>query len=1064
MPPDLAEEIDIFEGQMELRRQDKIEDRVFAETRLRRGVYGQRYDNGHRHDGVASQTLTFPAGRAHQGPRDPVGRARHGAHQAALRRHHPDQLDVIAELAEEYSDGILHVTTRQDVQLHYVHIDDTPDLMRRLAAVGITTREACGNGVRNLTACPIAGVCHTEAFDMTAYADALFRFLLGHPDCQDFGRKFKIAFSGCAGEACGLMMMHDFGAIARQAPSGRRGAPLFDLYVGGGLGTTPYQAKLLYEDHPVEELLPAVQSIARVFGRLGEKKNRNRARIKFLVANLGIDEFRAAAWTRSARLLPHDERWTSYLPERRRLRRVAGPRGRAGVAERRRRSPRASTTGCAPTSTASARPATPSRPSPCPSATSPRCRPAQLGRHRPQVRRRRRAHHGGAEHRAALGGRAGPARRSTQELKAIDLAAPGAGTIVDVTACPGTDTCKLGIASSRGLAGELRTRLAAKQFELDEAVRGLRIKVSGCFNSCGQHHVADIGFFGNSRKINGVTVPHFQVVLGGRWRENAGSYGLAIGAVPSKRIPEVVDGITSPLRRPSARASEIFQDYIARLGKKELGAMIAELKTVPSPDEDPSYYTDWGDARIFTMGDMGIGECAGEVISKTDLELSFAESIVFDAAVALEDGDLARADERAYAAMVGAARALVRTENPNVAERPGHDRARVQGALLRHRALLRPLRQGPLRAAAVRPARRRRPSVHDAEATRGLVEEAQLFIDAVDGHGDPRGRRAVGAGRRSVAMTTAHHRPTSSASGRSSTRRTPSVIDLADAYVPAVPRLDPAARASTACRSTWPTTPTCPTGRGSCSSATRPTAPSTSARAARASSTSASATARGRLEDRFAAAIEAADRTAAEIEDDPAAGGVRFGRDEILLRVNDRLRGPNDDATLDGLRPAIVRRPRHGAPGSRRRRIERVADDPKGPLTIRVRLAEPFPRTRARALGTGPREAVDGRRRRLQRGPLGAGMPPGVLEAADLRVDAQHLEVPLPRRAVVRRSSSRSVRGPRSSRRGRVVAPVAAHVSTSLEFAHVLGTNMPARRGGPAIGVFPSPCAASGRS
>ncbi len=316
-----------------------------------------------------------------------------------------------------------------------------------------------------------------------------------------------------------------------------------------------------------------------------------------------------------------------------------------------------------------------------------------------------------------------------RDLKAIDLAAPGAGTIVDVTACPGTDTCKLGIASSRGLAGELRTRLAAKQFELDESVRGLRIKVSGCFNSCGQHHVADIGFFGNSRKINGVTVPHFQVVLGGRWRENAGSYGLAIGAVPSKRIPEVVDGITSRFVA-EREGGESFQDYISRLGKKELGAMIAELKTVPSPDEDPSYYTDWGDARVFTMGDMGIGECAGEVISKPDLELSFAESIVFDAAVALEDGDLARADERAYAAMVGAARALVRTENPNVADDPDvivrefkerfYDTERFFDRFAKGR-FARPLfdRHGTP------------PETHEPEATRILVEEAQLFIDAV---------------------------------------------------------------------------------------------------------------------------------------------------------------------------------------------------------------------------------------------------------------------------------------------------------------------------------------------
>ncbi len=316
------------------------------------------------------------------------------------------------------------------------------------------------------------------------------------------------------------------------------------------------------------------------------------------------------------------------------------------------------------------------------------------------------------------------------DLLAIGLAAPGAGTIVDVTACPGTDTCKLGIASSRGLAGELRTRLGARQFELDEAVRGLRIKVSGCFNSCGQHHVADIGFFGNSRKIDGVTVPHFQVVLGGRWRENAGSYGLAIGAVPSRRIPEVVNVITT--RFVAERdGEETFQDFIARLGKVELGALVSELKTVPPREDDPSYYTDWGDARVFTMGDLGVGECAGEVISKTELELTQAESIAFDAQVALEDGDLARADERAYAAMVAGARALVRTENPNVPLEPDaivdefrerfYDTERFFDRFAKGR-FARPLfdrhEAGP-------------PAAHEQEATRVLVEEAQLFIDAV---------------------------------------------------------------------------------------------------------------------------------------------------------------------------------------------------------------------------------------------------------------------------------------------------------------------------------------------
>ena len=212
---DWAREIDIFETQMELRKKKKIEEKLFAETRLRRGCYGQRYDNGQRHDGEKTQALVYPAGDLTKGPNtywDAPGMMRI---KIPFGRMTPEQMDVLCDLAEETSDQILHVTTRQDIQLHYVHIEDTPDLMRRLGAVGITTREACGNAVRNVTACPISGVCNTEAFDVTPYANAIMFFLLGHDDTLDFGRKFKIAFSGCADNPCGLTNFHDVGAIAR---------------------------------------------------------------------------------------------------------------------------------------------------------------------------------------------------------------------------------------------------------------------------------------------------------------------------------------------------------------------------------------------------------------------------------------------------------------------------------------------------------------------------------------------------------------------------------------------------------------------------------------------------------------------------------------------------------------------------------------------------------------------------------------------------------------------------------------------------------------------------------
>jgi sulfite reductase (ferredoxin) len=655
MPPDLAEEIDLFEAQLALRRQQKIDERIFAETRLRRGMYGQRYDNGQRHDGIESRGLEFP-----EAPTKGPDTLWHAPGMVRIKIPYggatPEQLEVIAECAEEYSDGILHITTRQDVQLHYLHLDDGPTLMRRLAAVGITTREACGNGVRNVTGCPLAGVCRTEAFDVTPYADALFRFLLGHPDCQDFGRKFKPAFSGCAHEACGLVMMHDLGYIARVKQVDGRAVRGFDVYVGGGLGTNPYQAELLVEFAPEDEILPLAQAVGRVFARLGEKRNRNRARIKFLVAKLGIEEFRRLVLDERAGL-PHDPRWSAYLEDL--------------------------------DSSAETPLATPGSLNGGP-------RPEGFEQwHRTNVYRQRQEGYAIATIALPLGDitseqvrrlgdiarrYVGDAVRTTVEqniilrwvseadlpalygeLKEIGLAEPGAETIVDITACPGTDTCKLGIASSRGLAGELRTRLARTQHELDEAVRGLKIKISGCFNSCGQHHVADIGFFGNTRTIDGYTVPHFQVVLGGRWRENAGSYGMPVGAVPSKRIPEVVEAIAERFVA-DRETGESFQDFTARLGKKELGALIGRFKAVPPHSEDADAYVDWGDARQFTRKDMGIGECAGEVVTRVDLELSRAESIAFEAQIALEEGDLDKADAKAFEAMLSAAQSLVRTQ------------------------------------------------------------------------------------------------------------------------------------------------------------------------------------------------------------------------------------------------------------------------------------------------------------------------------------------------------------------------------------------------------------------
>jgi sulfite reductase (ferredoxin) len=721
--PQLAAEIDKFETEITLRKQGKLDEKVFAETRLRRGCYGQRYDNGHRHDGIRTQELHYNSDLT-KGPEtlwDAPGMQRIKIPFGGLN---PDQMDVLADLAEEYADGVLHVTTRQDIQYHFVHIEDTPTIMRRLAAVGITTREACGNSIRNVTACPLAGVCNTETFDVIPYAKMTAKFMLGHPDAQNFGRKFKIAFSGCRQEACALVNMHDLGAIAATRVENGKVRRGFEVYVGGGLGAVPHNAKLFEEFLPEEELLPTTQAISRVFARLGEKKQRDRARLKFLVAKLGIEEFKKLV-LEERKTLQHDPRWTEYLE------------GVQQYADK------------------------PLKP---PTFLNGQKRPAGFDAwYATNVYRQKQAGYVVASITLPLGDLSsaqmrelanlarrfsGDSVRTTveqnivlrwvsetdlpdlyRELTRIGLAAPGAGTIVDVTACPGTDTCKLGISSSRGLAGELRTRLAAKSFMLDEAVKNLRIKISGCFNSCGQHHIADLGFYGMSINVGNRKVPHFQVVLGGKWQDNAGAYGLPLVRVPSKRIPEVIDRVTDRYVRERT-ATESFQDFLKRVGKKDLRAMLEDLTQIPPYEVDPSFYSDWGDPREYTIGDMGVGECAGEVISVAQFALAAADGLVFQAQLHLEAGDYLSADQNAYRAMLQAALSLVRAQWP---EAPDEADSTIQEFRQRffETNIWGDRYAGNKFAQYLFIRHASPPSNHSGDHAHRVVEEAQLFVDAV---------------------------------------------------------------------------------------------------------------------------------------------------------------------------------------------------------------------------------------------------------------------------------------------------------------------------------------------
>jgi sulfite reductase (ferredoxin) len=722
MPEALAREVDIFETEIALRKQGKLEERLFAETRLRRGTYGQRYDNGQRHNGKTVQEIAYPSGTLTKGPNtmwDAPGMQRIKIPAGGLNA---DQLETLAELAEEYSDGIAHVTTRQDFQLHYVHIEDTPSVMRRLAAAGITTREACGNSVRNVTACPYAGVCPDELFDVTPYARALSQFLLGHPDCQNFGRKFKPSFSGCGQHACGLASMHDLGLIAAQRTENGEQKLGFEMYVGGGLGAVPYQAKLFDSFIPPEELLPISQAIARVFAKYGEKKNRSRARIKFLVQDLGIEKFRELV-LEERQNLPPDPRWTEYVEGATTFKesalRPAGKRPLLGSAEFQ----RWSKTNTRPQKQEGYSVVTIALPLGDITANQLRALADIARRFTKETLRST------VEQNILLRWVSdSDLYELWQALHAAHLADPTAETILDVVTCPGTDTCKLGISSSRGLAAELRKRLAEKNFQFDEAVQNLHIKISGCFNSCGQHHVADLGFYGVSRKMAGYAVPHFQVVLGGEWGHNAGSYGMPVMAIPSKHIPEVVTRLVD--RYASGRKNgEAFKDFIKRIGKAELKNLLEDLARSPDDPTDHSIFTDWGDPREYSLEDMGVGECAGEVVSAADFDLAGAEREVFEAQVALDDGQADKAGKLAYQAMLRAARGLVKLEDPNVSQDPEQVVGEFRIRFYDTQRFFDPFAGGKF-AHYLFAAQQKSDQAHTADSARYLIDEAHLFVEA----------------------------------------------------------------------------------------------------------------------------------------------------------------------------------------------------------------------------------------------------------------------------------------------------------------------------------------------
>lgn len=515
----------------------------------------------------------------------------------------PDMLHAVAECADLYAPRRLgHVTTRQAIQLHFIMLEDSPKVMRRLAEVGLTTREACGNTVRNITADPLTGIADDCVFDVTPYAEAAMRYFLRNPVNQKLPRKFKITYSASP-EDRGLIPMHDIGLMAVER-DGRRG---FRVSVGGGLGAAPRVADVLAEFIPVEEQLRTIEAAIRVWDRLGERRNKNKARIKFLVAKIGIDEFRRLYETELATLpASFDERY--HAPDF------------ALVEEAPAEGSWASRNG---------------------GVTAPRdgfeawrrtnaLRQAQAGYNTCYVLLPigdvtvEQMHALAEMARKYAGGHI--RTTATQnfvlrwvhdddlpalhgELADIGLAEANALTISDVITCPGADTCAIGVTSSKGLGTELRQRLSnANGRYSDPLVQDIKIRVSGCPNSCGQHHVADIGFYGMAIRAGERQVPAFQLMLGGN-AQGEGRLGKITMKIPARYAPDALDKVIDAYVA-EREEGERFATWAGRAGTAHVQELLAEYKVVPEFSKDPMAFVDWGQTKLFTLDDMGEGECA----------------------------------------------------------------------------------------------------------------------------------------------------------------------------------------------------------------------------------------------------------------------------------------------------------------------------------------------------------------------------------------------------------------------------------------------------------------------
>jgi sulfite reductase (ferredoxin) len=607
---ELADKIEKF-------KQGKIDEEKFRSLRLARGVYGQRQQ------GVQMIRIKLPYGKV-------------SSHQ--LRR--------ISEVSDEYSRGRLHITTRQDIQIHYVDLDRTPELWAELERDNVTLREACGNTVRNVTASETAGFDVDEPFDVSPYADALFKFFLRNPICQEMGRKFKVSFSS-SDEDTGLSYIHDLGFIAK-IENKIRG---FKVMLGGGLGSQPRHADELYSFLPTDQIIPLMEGVLRVFDRHGERKSRSKARMKFLLKSIGLEAFKTLIETEQQAIehqsvsINHEhfpiskpvdieapeveitdqntyESWksTNLIPQKQYGFKAIGIKVLLGDFY-----------------TDKAR------------ALADLVETYAAGELRLTLR----------QNIVIPFVREDLVPFLYTELEKLGFTQLGYNKAVDITACPGTDTCNLGISSSTGIARELETVIKTEYPEYLNN-KDLVIKISGCMNACGQHNMANIGFQGMSIKTkDNLVAPALQVLLGGGNSGNgSGRFADKVIKIPSKRGPQSLRLILDDFQENSD--DNTFYEYYAAQGEKYFYNLLKPL--ADSTNLTAEDYIDWGSKQSYQKA-IGIGECAGVVIDLISTLFLESDEKIMNARSDFEAKAYNNAIYFAYSSMVNSAKALLLSKN-----------------------------------------------------------------------------------------------------------------------------------------------------------------------------------------------------------------------------------------------------------------------------------------------------------------------------------------------------------------------------------------------------------------